>query len=255
MDQPTSRSSVPGRSEHSLARDGSPVDDRPQHRIGAVLRELAHEFGNLVFPLQMILELQERSASLDPQELKQILRGHVTEMMTLTTRFRLIGRCLSDRLEAYRTHGRCDELVQAALELCRVPRTAGHRVQFDLAAAPAAIGGDRELLQQAVAELIENSLRFTPGGTTIDVAVRQDGRDVEFAVRDDGPGIAPQLQSQVFEPFVFGSPKLDLMTGQLGCGLTLVRCIACAHDGSAELRRSSPAGTEFVLRVAANGSH
>lgn len=254
MDQQTPRTSVPNCGEKSLAGDVPQDEARQRHRIGAVLRELAHEFGNLVFPLQMILELQERAASLNPQELREILRAHVAEMMTLTTRFRLIGRCLSNRLEPYLSTMRCDEVLRDAAELCRVPRTAGHHLQFHLDAAPAEIRGDRELLQQAVAELIENALRFTPSGTTIDVTVQQDGRDVEFVVGDDGPGIAPELQPQVFEPFVFGSPKLDLMTGQLGCGLTLVRCIACAHHGSAELRTSSPSGSQFALRVAVDSS-
>lgn len=250
MDQQSPRSSVPQR----LVRDDGDDEARQRHRIGAVLRELAHEFGNLVFPLQMIVELQERAAPLKPEELRQLLQGHITELMTLTTRFRLIGRCLSNRLEPYFTVTRCDELVRPAVELCRVPRTAGHHFQFDLAGAPTEIRCDRELLEQAVAELIENAVRFTPAGSTIDVVVQQHGREVEFVVSDDGPGIAPALQPQVFEPFVFGSSKLDFQTGQLGCGLTLARCIASAHHGTVELRRSSSSGSQFVLRVAVDGA-
>ena len=66
---------------------------------------------------------------------------------------------------------------------------------------------------------------------------------MEFVVVDNGSGIAAELQPRIFDPFVHGGVKLNVGAGQLGCGLTIVRCIAAIHGGSAELRRSTPQGS------------
>ena len=220
-----------------------------EKRVGVTLRELAHEFGNLLFPLQMVLELQAHSAPLSPDELGRILRGHIGELSVLTTRFRWIGRCLSGRTEPGYSDLRGDELISAALQACRFPNTAGHIIRTDVTAAPQTIHADRELLQQALSELLDNALRYSKSGTEIETAIRSHGDTVEFVVRDKGTGVAPELQSRLFQPFVSGTPKLDLTTGQLGCGLAIVRCVAVVHRGEAELRQSSSAGSEFVLRI------
>ncbi|MBL8849919.1 MAG: sensor histidine kinase [Planctomycetaceae bacterium] len=220
-----------------------------ENRIGTTLRELAHEFGNLLFPLQMILELQAHAAPLSPDELGRILRGHIDELGVLTTRFRWVGRCLGGRMETHCTAIPCADLVQSALEACRFPRTGGHAIRIDLDAAPDTIHADRELLQQALAELVDNAIRFTPAGTGIRIAVARQGDGVEFVVSDSGPGIAPELRSQVFEPFISGSSRLDIAAGQLGCGLAIVRRIADIHSGTAELRSSAAAGSQFAVRI------
>jgi len=233
------------------------VDDAQQleQRLGLVLRELAHEFGNLIFPLQMVMELQERSGKLTPEELNDILRGHIAELTIVTRRFQRIGRCFSDRLAPDITTVRPADVVTAAVEDYR--RAIDERRQalvVDLAGSPATMPGDPDLLQFALAELVDNAVRFAPPDGRIDIVVRQQRDKVEFLVCDDGPGIAPELQPLVFLPFVHGGARLDIGAGRFGCGLTLVDRIARAHGGQAELRRSSQAGSEFAITVPATAS-
>jgi signal transduction histidine kinase len=219
-----------------------------ERRVGLVLRELAHEFGNLIFPLQMVMELQERSGKLTAEELNDILRAHIGELTIITRRFQRIGRCFSQRMEIEIVTARPADIVAAATgELGPAFDACGHSLQIETSGAPTTIQADPDLLQQALHELLENAVRFTPSGGRIVVTVQQRGGDVEFIVRDNGSGIAAELQPIVFEPFVHGGTKLDIGTGRFGCGLSLVARIARAHGGRAELRHSSDSGSEFAL--------
>ena len=219
-----------------------------EQRLGGVFRELAHEFGNLIFPLQMLLELQTRAHPLSHEEIAEILRGHVTELSTITMRLRWVGRCLSDHIEPSLEELPVRDLLDGVLVNDRISaRTTDRRVELHLDAAPRTLRGDHDLLQQALVELVDNALRFAPVGGGVDVTVRRQGDAVEFLVSDNGPGIAPEIQSHMFEPFVHGDARLNIGGGQLGCGLAIVQRVAAVHGGTAELRRSTVEGTEVAL--------
>ena len=223
-----------------------------ERRVGQFLRELAHELGNLAFPLQMILDLQGRSRQLSPEELHAALQGHIAELLAMTRRFQRIGRCVSGCIEPQFDAVRAADVVHGAVAECRaVLDERRHHLHLEFIDAGTIIRADQELLLQAVAELLDNAARFTPPDGRIDVAVARCGTSVEFQVRDSGPGIEPELRPQLFELFAHGRTKLDFAAGRLGGGLTVVQRIAAAHGGSAEVRRTSSDGSEFVVCVPA----
>ena len=78
------------------------------------------------------------------------------------------------------------------------------------------IHGDRELLTQALANLIENAIRHTPAGTTIQIAVGIKGDHVSVAVTDTGPGIPAAELPQVFQRFYRGTNARDVSGSGLG---------------------------------------
>lgn len=98
-----------------------------------------------------------------------------------------------------------------------------------------AVQGDTSLFTQAVANLIENAMKYTPAGGRIEVraVARPDGR-VEIDVLDDGPGVAPQDRERVMERFV----RLERArtTPGAGLGLSLVAAVARLHRGGLHLR-------------------
>ncbi len=236
------------------ARDPGDATDvvELERRVGQFLRELAHELGNLAFPLQMILDLQGRSRPLGPEELHAALHGHMSELLALTRRFQRIGRCISGRIEPQFDSARVADIVHGAVHECRPALDKRrHTLNLEFSDAVTTIRADPELLQQALLELLDNAARFSTAGGRIDVVVERRGRSAEFQVRDSGPGFPPELRSHVFGLFVHGGPKLDFSAGRLGCGLTLVQRIAAAHGGSAGIRRSEPDGSELVVCVPA----
>lgn len=89
------------------------------------------------------------------------------------------------------------------------------------------VSGDPARLRQAVANLVENALRYTPEEGTISVSVGAAERDVSIEVRDSGEGIAPDKLPSIFEPF-----RARASSGRLGIGLALVRRIAEMHGGA-----------------------
>lgn len=92
-----------------------------------------------------------------------------------------------------------------------------------------AIRGDRELIAQAVINLLDNAQRHTPAGTAIRVEITPDGANVALSVADDGPGVAAADRPLIARRFA--RLEASRTTPGNGLGLNLVAAIAAAHDG------------------------
>ena len=108
------------------------------------------------------------------------------------------------------------------------------RVQLELEGERAWIEADPNRLRQILDNLLENAVRY--GARHITVSVRRAPDCQELAVADDGEGIAPELLSRLFQPFVQGEQALDRPRGGLGLGLALVSHLARLHGGRVEAR-------------------
>ncbi len=103
---------------------------------------------------------------------------------------------------------------------------------------PAVIEGDKELLTQMFANLIENAIRHCPAGTSIACAVEVSGSTVVATVRDSGPGIPAEERSRVFQRLY--RLEQSRTTPGSGLGLTLVKAVADLHDASLSLTDALP---------------
>jgi two-component system, OmpR family, sensor kinase len=135
-------------------------------------------------------------------------------------------------------------LTEAVAEL--EPIADGHTLSVD--AEPAVIDGTRDDLFRLATNLIENAIRHTPPGTTIDASVHTQNGEVVLTVRDDGPGIPDDLAGRVFERFVRGGGE---RAGASGLGLAIVRAVAEMHGGSVALESPPEGGARFVVRLPA----
>jgi signal transduction histidine kinase len=115
------------------------------------------------------------------------------------------------------------------------------------------IGADRERLGLAVDALLENAVRHTGCGDTIQLSVLVSGPDlpVRMIVADTGQGIAPSELEHIFDRFRTGSPPGGAAGGTgskgTGLGLALVRAVAHAHGGDVRVRSTPGAGSEFEM--------
>jgi signal transduction histidine kinase len=113
--------------------------------------------------------------------------------------------------------------------------------------------GDRDLLLQAVANLLDNAIKFTPTDGRVELTARRIGAAIEVAVADDGPGISPEDRSHVGER-LFRADKARATPGS-GLGLSLVRAVAHLHAGGVRLEDAvvgrNPPGLRVVLRLPA----
>jgi signal transduction histidine kinase len=113
--------------------------------------------------------------------------------------------------------------------------------------------GDSDLLGRLLLNLLDNAIKFSEPGGTVDVAMsREDGCCV-ITVGDRGIGIPPEAKDQIFEPFFRAdrtrSHAEAAATGGAGLGLAIARRIASLHDGRLELVESRPGRTVFRLTL------
>jgi heavy metal sensor kinase len=106
---------------------------------------------------------------------------------------------------------------------------------------------DENRLRQAVANLLDNAVKYTPAGGRVEVGVKQAAGKVVVSVKDTGIGIPPEDLARVWERLYRGD-KSRSQRG-LGLGLSLVRAIAQAHAGECRVKSEPGAGAEFTLRI------
>lgn len=123
------------------------------------------------------------------------------------------------------------ELYQAAAE------ELGQTLEIDIDGTPS-VDGDRNLLSQAIANLLDNALKHTPSGGRIVLASRSSNGHPELIVSDTGPGIPPEARERVLERFT----RLDSSRSTKGSGLGLSQVAATArlHDATFSLEDNNP---------------
>ena len=109
--------------------------------------------------------------------------------------------------------------------------------------APAGVAatGLPDLLEHVLDALLDNALKFGRGGT-VEVTARSVGDVAEIRVCDRGPGIPPEEQERVFEPYYRLDTSRNRASGGTGLGLSIARNIARWHGGDIRLQNASAGG-------------
>lgn len=107
--------------------------------------------------------------------------------------------------------------------------------------------GDRALLSRALANVINNAIKFSPEGCVVECAIAARGVHWVLSVRDQGPGIAPELQGQLFTPYQRLHNRSHPSIQGVGLGLALVFTVVQRHGGSLEVDSDTGRGAEFRL--------
>lgn len=128
----------------------------------------------------------------------------------------------------------CEQMVQTYQP---VAQDSGHQLHAVIAPA-VQVWGDRSLLAQLLANLIENAIRHTPDDTVIQVSLRVQGGQAVLEVRDNGTGVTEDMRSEIIKPFF----RLDSSRTSkgVGLGMSLVVAIAQLHDAQLRLEDAQP---------------
>lgn len=141
------------------------------------------------------------------------------------------------------------ELLDEAVSL-RESRLAEKSLRIHSESQGGALPGDRFLLRQALLNLLDNAIDFSPRGGTIHLHLQEvDGR-IELRVRDEGAGIPGYAQARLFERF-YSTPRPDSGQRGTGLGLNLVEQAARLHGGAIALSNHAAGGAEAVLSLPA----
>lgn len=104
-------------------------------------------------------------------------------------------------------------------------------------------------LRQAIGNLVSNAVRHTPAGGTVALSAQREGDDVVFRVADTGSGISGEDLPKVFDRFWRAEKSRSRQSGGSGLGLSIVRKLAEAHGGSAQVSSVVGEGSVFSLRL------
>jgi signal transduction histidine kinase len=112
---------------------------------------------------------------------------------------------------------------------------------------PVMVSGDRPTLRQALLNLVDNAIKYSPEATRVLVRVGRDSDRAWVEVKDEGPGIPPEDRDRIFERFYRIDASRSREMGGTGLGLSLVKGIAEAHAGHVELETERGRGTLFRM--------
>ncbi len=114
------------------------------------------------------------------------------------------------------------------------------------------VRGDRLILRQALINLIDNAVKYSPSGADIEVRVRAIGKDVLIEVQDSGPGISAEHADKVFQRFYRVDNSRTRAEGGTGLGLSIVEWAVSANGGTVKLDRGPGPGCTFTIRLPIN---
>jgi two-component system, OmpR family, sensor kinase len=142
-----------------------------------------------------------------------------------------------------------DEVASAALLRARSLALAKNITLAPAIESDLPIRADEALLGRMLLNLLDNAIKYSPGGSTVTLTCRREASCYALSVCDNGPGIPAELQPRIFERF-FRADKArsrgEGETGGAGLGLSIARWIVEAHHGQLTLTRSDSSGSTFT---------
>ena len=196
------------------------------------LAMLSHELRN---PLSAI----STAAQLLGRQPDQADIGKAHEIIQRQSRH--LANIVDDLLDMSRVMAGKIPLTKQRVDLCRFTRnclntlrltgrSVAHVINFE--GEEAWIEADLTRLEQMVVNLLDNALKYTPPGGTLNVHIEVQGAEAILEVQDSGRGISAELLPHVFDVFVQGEQTLDRAQGGLGIGLSLVQKLVQLHGGT-----------------------
>ena len=218
------------------------------------LRRLDHELKN---PLTAILAGLANLAAVEDEKPRQAVLSSVEMQVQRLSGLVADLRKLSD-LETRpleRAPINTSELLEEVFSLAQDRRGATERqLNLSIPHAPwplPSISGDRDLLFLAVHNLLDNAIKFTNPGDTIEMRAAEDGDQVMVEIADTGPGIPETEVPHVWEELYRGEGARGVHGS--GLGLSLVRAIVARHEGEVSLRSRAGQGTVITMRLPVGG--
>jgi len=115
------------------------------------------------------------------------------------------------------------------------------------------VSGDRSQLGRALANLLDNAVKYSPAGSRVVLAVQRDRNDWIASVADQGGGIPEAKLARMFLPYHRDEEAIDPQVPGVGLGLAIVKAVAESHGGRVDVDSKPGQGTRFTLRLPAKG--
>lgn len=210
------------------------------HELSQAAAGLAHETRN---PLGLIRGWTQRLAGMDgdPESRRQHAQAVIEECDRLTARINQF-LAFAKPQTPNPTSVLLNEIVDELQMLLQPDLEAKHvRLEPDLSSARQEIRADRELLRQALFNLMQNAIQFSPDESVVSVRCRADRQRWRVEVADRGPGVNAAMAKRLFAPY------MTTRAAGTGLGLAIVKKIAALHGWTASYRPREGGGAVFAL--------
>ena len=204
-------------------------------RMQMMLAGIAHEVRNPLGGLEIYAGLLREGLTDQPERLEEVSRieREIGYLKNVVSDFLEFARRPSPVMESFPVGSLLDEV-------CEIGRPVGPGPRLRTEFAPDLVAeGDRGQLRRAVLNLARNAIAAAGTEGEVVLAARRIGDEIEWEVRDSGPGVPPEIAEKVFTPFFTTREK------GTGLGLAFVREIVRDHGGSVSLDRAPEGGACF----------
>lgn len=222
---------------------------RAQSQRDEALRFISHDMREPSAAILTILELaRNRPALLDDPQQRLRIERHARTGLELADGFVNLARAevtpfRSELLDLV-------SLVQEAMDSAWAQaRRARVQLVLETQEEEALCPGDRGLIARALANLLSNAIKYSPPGERVHCMLERRGEQWMLGIRDHGPGIPVELQSQLFQPFHRLHRDSHPEVHGVGLGLLLVRTVAQRHGGSLEVSSAAQAGCTMMMML------
>lgn len=215
------------------------------------LTTASHELRTPLTPLSIRLQRLRR-------EIAAGKTGDMTTVDRAIASLERLGRLINDLLDASRiaqgrlaTHFEQVNLGRvvrdAAIESVREPQR--HPIQFDIPEESILVRADRARIAQVVKNLVDNAIKYSPGGAPIRVRIREEDGNAVVSVQDEGIGVPPEQLPLLFDRFFRARNVTSRSYGGLGLGLYIVQDIVTHHGGRVWAESEPGKGSTFYFSL------
>ncbi|SHG97602.1 ATP-binding protein [Massilia sp. CF038] len=216
------------------------------------LAMLGHELRNPLSAVAGAVDILDRGAQMAPEastRAREVLRRQTEHLRKMVDDLLEVNRALMGKVTLQTETVDLADIARRGIDALHASaRTTGFSLHFE--GERALVLADPARLLQVVDNILDNALKYSPGGGRIAVAVHAIDGSAVLTVRDQGQGIPAALLPQVFDMFVQGAQSLARTSGGLGIGLALVRRMVELHDGSVSIDSAGAGlGTCVTVRL------
>lgn len=208
--------------------------------------ELRAPLSNLTLAIEVCLR-RERAVD-DYREVLQTCQGETLRLNEMVHRLLILSQGDEGALALSREAHDLSTLLTRCRERHRL-RAAERDIELRLLAAPVLAWVDESGMAQVLDNVLDNSLRYAPAGSSIELGCSANAENAEIRITDHGPGLSTEQCRQLFERFYRADASRQRGTGGAGLGLAIARAFVEAHGGTIGVESEPNVATTFIVSI------
>ena len=212
--------------------------------------DVAHELRTPLTNIQGYLEAIKDGLVDADEETIDTLHDQTTHLATLIEDLRILAVADAGALTLQKTHGSPVTTIEDAVTTFS-QRARDREIELSVSSSKTTLTMDYDetRLRQIITNLVENALTNTPNNGTINIDIQDNAQDLKISITDSGVGISKENLPRIFDQFYRVDGSRSSVTGGAGLGLTIVKKLVEAHNGSVDVSSEVGQGTTFTVSL------